>query len=84
MEVFRNNRTRDGVLGRILRKSAMIRARCNINLEVKHIYGKVNILADALSRVHESKNNRCIAGLASEGWQRVEVDLHCLEVENGE
>ena len=53
--VCNTGRTRDAFLAACLRNLWLVAATANIDLRVKHIKGKDNILADALSRNHLHK-----------------------------
>ena len=66
-------KTRDKELGIILREILMVAAIKNIELRVKHVRGKQNDYADALSRVHMSKCYNCIEMLTERGCVRREV-----------
>ena len=67
------NKTRDGELGAILREILMNQAINNIQLEVKHVRGESNPIADALSRVHMNKSVQCRAQLLARGYSEYTV-----------
>ena len=60
VDVIEGNRTRDRVLGVILREILMLQAKMNIQLKVEHVMGEKNPTADALSRVHMAKCSVCM------------------------
>ena len=60
VEVLNRNKTRDKGLGAILRDILMLQAHYNIQIDVRHITGEQNPIADSLSRVHYDKCNECI------------------------
>ena len=66
-------KTKDKYLGEILREVLMLQATYNINLEVCHIAGKNNDIADALSRVHMDKCGECCMYLLAKDCKRMNV-----------
>ena len=71
VDVIGRNKTRDSELGAILREILMLQARANVHLQVLHVRGEVNVIADKLSRIHMAKCNDCISELCSEGHKRL-------------
>ena len=55
VQVASSGRTRDPFCGACIRKIWFITATHDIDLEVKHIQGTKNVLADALSRIYSDK-----------------------------
>ena len=53
VDILDSNRTRDGILGVILREILMIQATFNVQAKVVHIMGENNPIADSLSRVYQ-------------------------------
>ena len=68
------HKTRDKRLGAILRDILFVMATKNIHLEVKHIMGENNPIADALSRVHMGKSVECIENLRGKGYVQRFID----------
>ena len=68
VEVMNRNKTRDVGLVSILRDILMTQAKYNIQLEVRHVMGEQNPIADALSRVHQDKCYQCMRHLDTEGY----------------
>ena len=64
VDVMFRSKTCDTELGAILREILMVQAKLNIQLEVKHVRGTSNPVADALSRVHMFKSVECKETLA--------------------
>ena len=81
VDIIDGNRTRDGILGSILREILMIQARCNIQLKVVHVLGENNPIADSLSRVHMGKCNDCIEQLKSKGYVALQVGRHHFNID---
>ena len=73
VDVIDGNKTRDSILGCILRESLMLQAKMNIQLRVLHVMGEANPIANALSRVHMSKCEECIEELCSKGYEQFRV-----------
>ena len=73
VEVVTRNRTRDCGLSAILRDILMTQAKYNIQLQVKHVRGEQNPIADALSRVHQEKCLQCIDFLISKNYEQTMV-----------
>ena len=84
VDILDRNRTRDDLLGVILREIRMLQARVNVQLRVLHIMGEDNPIADCLSRVHMSKCYQCINELQSKKVEQMEVTLahFALDVTN--
>ena len=57
-EIWRSGRCKDRDMMRLVRALFLFTAKFNINILMKHIPGKVNILADSLSRLQEDKFHR--------------------------
>ena len=55
VQVASSGRTKDPFLGACIRNIWLITATYDIELEIKHIQGSKNILADALSRIYSDK-----------------------------
>ena len=55
VQMASSGRTKDLFLGACIRNIWLITATHNIELEIKHIQGSKNILADALSRIYSDK-----------------------------
>ena len=55
VQVASSGRTKDPFLGACIRNIWLITATHDIELEVKHIQGTKNVLADALSRIYSDK-----------------------------
>ena len=68
VDIMERQETRDKRLGAILRDILFLMATKNIHLEVKHIMGENNLIADALSRVHMGKSVDCIQDLKGKGY----------------
>ena len=56
VDVCRNLKTKDPILGACIRNLFMMNARFNIDFECKHIRGDLNVVADALSRKYDASN----------------------------
>ena len=56
VQVASSGRTKDPFLGACIRNIWLITATLDIELEIKHIQGSKNILADALSRIYSDKD----------------------------
>ena len=84
MDVLDGNRTRDGLLGSILRHFLMLQAKMNVHVNVKHIMGEDNITADALSRVHMDKCRECVSGLlcTSKGFEQHQVLTYHFDIDS--
>ena len=65
VQVASSGRTRDPFLGACIRNIWLITATHDIELEVKHIQGNKNVLADALSRIYSDK------GISQDLFQRL-------------
>ena len=74
VDIMERHKTRDKRLGAILRDILFLMATRNIHLEVKHIMGEVNLIADALSRVHMGKSVECIEDLKMKGFEQRHID----------
>ena len=74
VDVLDRHKTRDPELEAILRDVLMLQAKLNIYLVVKHVMGKCNPLADAISRVHMHKSVACINTLIQLGYKQREVE----------
>ena len=73
VDIMGKNKTKDRELGAILREILMNQAINNIQLQVKHVRGESNPVADALSRVHMSKSVQCRAKLLAQGYREYTV-----------
>ena len=82
VDVFEGNRTRDGLLGSILRHFLMLQAKMNVHDNVKHIMGEDNITADALSRVHMDKCRKCVSDLLHRGFEQHQVLPHHFDIDS--
>ena len=71
--VCNTGRTRDAFLAACLRNLWLVAATANIDLRVKHIRGKDNILADALSRSHLHK-------VGDVQWEIVNAEVLSLSI----
>ena len=58
-------------------------AKHNIHLQVKHVMGEKNPIADALSRVHMDKSVDCIQDLLQKGFLQSDIKLGHYVVDNG-
>ena len=58
-------------------------AKYNIHLEVKHVMGEKNPIADALSRVHMQKSAEYMHNLLLEGYRQCHIDCSHYVVHNG-
>ena len=81
VDIMTRRKTKDKHLGEILREVLMLQATYNINLEVCHIAGKNNDIADALSRVHMDKCSECCTYLLAKGCKRMNVSESDLIVD---
>ena len=81
VDIMTRRKTKDKHLGEILREVLMLQATYNINLEVCHIAGKNNDIADALSRVHMNKCSECCTYLVAKGCKRMNVSESDLIVD---
>ena len=70
VEVLTRHRTRDKTIAAILREILMVQANCNIHMDVNHVRGEQNPIADSLSRVHFDKCYNCIAFLQDKGYKQ--------------
>ena len=68
------NKTHDSELGAILREILMAQAKFNFQLDVKHVRGTSNPVADALSRVHMWKSVECKEQLLRDGCTEHAID----------
>ena len=83
VDIMDRHKTRDSRLGKILRDILYVMAKYNIHLEVKHVMGEKNPIADALSRVHMDKSVDCIQDLLQKGFLQSDIKLGHYVVDNG-
>ena len=76
------HKTRDKRLGAILKDILFLMAKFNVHLEVKHVMGEKNPIADALSRVHMVKSVTCVNELRQKGYAQQFVDSSHYVVNN--
>ena len=82
VDIMDRHKTRDVRLGNILRDILFIMAHFNIHLEVKHVMGEKNPVADALSQVHMQKSVDCTHNLLLEGYRQRHIDCSHYIVHN--
>ena len=81
VQVASSGRTKDPFLGACIRNIWLITATLDIELEIKHIQGSKNILADALSRIYSDKGiiyDLCQMLKESYTWDEVHHSLFHL------
>ena len=74
VDIMERHKTRDKRLEAILRDILFVMARLNIHLEVKHVMGQKNPIADGLSRVHMEKSAESIQDLEGKGYEQKFID----------